>query len=205
METYHTFVLFFPFPSVVLRSCTCRRSWKLRRPKSAPTEAPLSYRKHCPGNASSVVSPCIKWLCNIALCHHVTHLHNLCLAASFVHKNSFSTTAVLCELTSQRRVCLKETGAKTEHFRQEGVYRAAVLDSMRYVCWALMHVNKPIWVADSKETDEQLSPLNRDCFIATYKFLILRVNTILTRSKLFVNQFKILVVKNKNSIKLTHC
>ena len=45
---------FFP-PFSILYSCTCKRL-TLKRLKSAPTEAPLSHRKHCSWNASSVVN-----------------------------------------------------------------------------------------------------------------------------------------------------
>ena len=55
-------------------SCACKiNSWS-----SAPTEAPLSHRKHCSSNASRVVPPLSQWLCDITLRHIVTHLHNLC-------------------------------------------------------------------------------------------------------------------------------
>ena len=35
----------------------CSSSWRWKRSKSAPTEAPLSHRKHCSWNASSVAPP----------------------------------------------------------------------------------------------------------------------------------------------------
>ena len=39
--------------------------WKWKRSKSAPTEAPVSHRKHCSWNTSSVVPHLILWLCDI--------------------------------------------------------------------------------------------------------------------------------------------
>ena len=50
-------------------------------------QAPLSHRKHCSRNASSVVPPLITWLCDITLCHRVTHLHNQFPAATLAYKN----------------------------------------------------------------------------------------------------------------------
>lgn len=58
----HTFWLFSfpPFLSVwSICPCAQRRSWKLKRSKSAPMGSPLSHRKHCSWNTSSVVSPSI--------------------------------------------------------------------------------------------------------------------------------------------------
>ena len=48
---------------------------KDKKKKSAPT----SNRKQCSWKASSVAPPLIRWLCDITLCHHVTHLHYLFL------------------------------------------------------------------------------------------------------------------------------
>ena len=103
------------------------RHWKLKRSNSAPAEAPLSHRKHCSWNASSVISLYISWLCDITLCHHVTHLYNLSLPASLAPKNWFSQGALLM-LAEPGQVCaswpirthwvfrrgglLKETGGK---------------------------------------------------------------------------------------------
>ena len=47
-------------------------------------EAPVSHGKHCSWSALSIVPPYIQWLCDITLCHHVTQLHNICLAASLI-------------------------------------------------------------------------------------------------------------------------
>ena len=49
----------------------------LKRSRSAPTDAPLSRRKHCSWNASSAVPLLLPWLCDITMPQHVTHLHNL--------------------------------------------------------------------------------------------------------------------------------
>ena len=40
---------------------------KLKSSKSPPIEPPLSHRKHCSRNASSVAPPLIPWLCDITL------------------------------------------------------------------------------------------------------------------------------------------
>ena len=94
------FFMFFPLLHCVLYVCICC-ACKRVRVKSAPTESPLSHRKHCSWNASSVVSPLILWLCDITLCHRVTYLHNLCLASSFTSKNTFCTAALLVVLLGQ--------------------------------------------------------------------------------------------------------
>ena len=52
-EIYYA-LSFLSFPPVFyICSCICKWSWKLKK----STEAPLSHRKHCSWNASSVVSP----------------------------------------------------------------------------------------------------------------------------------------------------
>ena len=48
-------------------SSSSKRSWMSKRPKSKATGAPLSHRKHCSWNTSSVVLPLIPWLCDIAV------------------------------------------------------------------------------------------------------------------------------------------
>ena len=53
-----------------------------------------SHRKHRTWNASSVVPLLILWFCDVTLRHHVTHFHNLCLAACLAHKNWLSTAAL---------------------------------------------------------------------------------------------------------------
>ena len=65
-------ILVFHFLQCFTGSCGGKRSWKLKRSKSAPTGAPLSHRKHCSWNASSVLQPFILWLCDITLLHRVT-------------------------------------------------------------------------------------------------------------------------------------
>ena len=79
----------------------------------APTEAPLSNRKHRSSNASSVAPPLIPCLCDITLCHRVTRLR---LVASLA-----SSGSGVCKLTNQRRGGrgLKETVAETEHLWHE--------------------------------------------------------------------------------------
>ena len=67
-----------------------KRSWKF-----TPREAPLSHRKHCFWNASSVVPPLTLCFCDITFGHPVTLLLNLCWAASLARKNWFSTAALL--------------------------------------------------------------------------------------------------------------
>ena len=57
--------LFFSFPSV-------EKFWKLKRSKSAQTEAPLSHGKHSSWNALPVVPPLNLRLCDITLHHRVT-------------------------------------------------------------------------------------------------------------------------------------
>ena len=127
------FDFFFSF-DVFMGSCACKRSWRLKRSKSAPTEAPLSHRKQSSWNTSSVVQPLIVWLCYITVHHHVTHLHEVFPVASLARKNWFSTAALsLLAVSAQacvswpirtylvfRKGGLKETGAKTERFRQRG-------------------------------------------------------------------------------------
>ena len=50
--------------------CSCQRCWKLKRSKSAPTEAPLSHRKHCSMNAS--------------LCHQADFVTSLYVIVTFL-------------------------------------------------------------------------------------------------------------------------
>ena len=112
-ETYYAFS-FFSFPSVFYRSKT---SWKLKGSKSAPTEALLSHRKCCSWNTSSVVLPLTLWLSDITPCHNVTHLHDLCPAASLARKHSYSVVVTcaglgVCELTNQKRLGIQEGGLK---------------------------------------------------------------------------------------------
>ena len=64
------FVFFLPFPC-----CACKISGKLKRSKSAPTEAPVSHRKHCSWNAHQW--PCL-YFHDITLSHYVTHLCRFC-------------------------------------------------------------------------------------------------------------------------------
>ena len=95
---------------------------KYNKQKSAPTEAPLSHRKHHSLNASSVVPPLIPWLCDITLQQHVAQLSNLCRAASSAHVVIGSDAGSgVWELTNQSRpviqegsLFLKETGANDE-------------------------------------------------------------------------------------------
>ena len=123
------FVLSFPFFQCVyvlvnVNVKECKRFCKLKRPKSTP---PLSHRKHCSWNASSVVPPLIPWLCAITLCHRAIQSGYLCLAAILAHKIWFSTAPLLlsvvlaqaCVSWPIRADCvfvrrgLKKTGAKT--------------------------------------------------------------------------------------------
>ena len=77
------FFCIFPFlQRIIQRSCACKISRKWKRWKTGPTEIPLSHKKHCFLNASSVVPPLIEWLGDMTLCQHVIHSHNLCLADS---------------------------------------------------------------------------------------------------------------------------
>ena len=80
-ETCYAFLSFS-----VSHSSSCKRSWK-----SAPTDTPLSHRKHCPWN----VSPLTLCLSDITLCHRVTNLHIFCLTASLACKNWLSAAALL--------------------------------------------------------------------------------------------------------------
>ena len=97
--------------------------------KFATTEAPLSHRSHCSLNASSV--PCF---CDMAPRQWVTHLHHTWLAARLTSENWLSNAAML-SLAVPAQACvswpirvdwvfrrrgLKETGDKTERFRQRG-------------------------------------------------------------------------------------
>ena len=115
-ENLSLFLNVFPLFQLVLCSCAYEKSWKiLKRSESAPTDAPLSYRKHCSWNASSAVLPLIPRLCDITLRHHVTNPHHLCPVASLARMNWFSTGvrvssvgvggagSGMCELTNQRR------------------------------------------------------------------------------------------------------
>ena len=134
------FSLLLPFLQYFICSYGCKTSWKLKRSKLAPTEAPLSHGKHCYLNASSVAPPLVPWLPDIILCHRVAHLHNLCLVACLAWWDWFSTAALLllkavesgvCELTNQNRPNIKEEGLKeTGAIQTEDEYSAAV-DSMR--------------------------------------------------------------------------
>ena len=121
-------MLFSPFCSV------CKRSWKLQKSRSAPTEVCVSHIKYCSWNTSPVIPPSILWLCDITLCHHVTHLHHLCLKTGLAPYNWFSAAA-LSLLAVMGQACVswpiradwefgkggfKETGAKTQLFKQRG-------------------------------------------------------------------------------------
>ena len=90
-KTCFAFFFFPPLSVCVLHMFLCMlKILKVKKVKACTNFFLLSYRKHCSWNASSVAPPLILWLCDIELHHHVTHLHNLCLAC----KNWFSTTAV---------------------------------------------------------------------------------------------------------------
>ena len=119
-------LLIFSLPSSILYTvCFAgKRPWELRR----STEAPLSHRNQCSWNASSELPPpLIPWLCDITLRHTFA---NHCPTASL--KNWFSTAALfMLAVLGQacvswpirggwvfRRRSLKETGAKTDGFRQ---------------------------------------------------------------------------------------
>ena len=107
-------------------SCACKQYHNLK--------GPLSNRKHWYWDASSAALPIVLWLCHITLRHHVTHLQELCQAASLARKDRFGTAALLLSLCWVRRVwadqleptgysgqgVLKGTGAKTWHFRKRG-------------------------------------------------------------------------------------
>lgn len=123
---------------------TWKRSWKLKRSTSPPTEALLSYRKRCSWSAwdaSSVVTPLNLWLCD-TLRQHVTHLHTLCLV-QWKDQPGCSGVAVsgagsgICQRTNQSR--LKETGAETVYFRQRGEYSDVALDNMTKLVCVLEH------------------------------------------------------------------
>ena len=135
----------------VLCRFLCKRSWKLKRSKPAPSEAPLSHRKHCSWNTSSVVPLYSVTLWHRSSCHHVTHLHNFRLAASLARGNWFSSAALmLLAVLGQacvgwpirrnwvfRRGGLKGTGAKTERLQLQ--HGTAWEDQC--VFWALVCVN----------------------------------------------------------------
>ena len=150
----------FSFPSVCyLCSCACKmyKVLKVRKAKVHTNRSSSLPLNHCTWNTSLAVPPLIPWLCDVTLCHHITHLHYLCVAASLAHENYFNTAALwLLAVLGQacvswpiredwvfKRGGLKEIGAKTERFSQRGEYRAAALDSMRnwHVLWALKHVH----------------------------------------------------------------
>ena len=142
-DTHRNYAFLFSFPS-----CACKRSWNLKKKKVK--QAPLSYRKRCSWNASSVVSPLILWLCDITLHHHVTHLHDKSLIAHLGCKYWFSAAALLllglltqaCVSWPIRRDLgirvawlLKETGAKT----------VLKLDSVRKLtCFQSIKTRKPV-------------------------------------------------------------
>ena len=88
-----------------------KRCYKLKRQKSAPTEAYLSHRRRCSWNTSSVVPLLIMWLLYITPCHHGIHLHNSC-----------QTATLACESWCiEFLLSIWEKGpwrATTEHFRQ---------------------------------------------------------------------------------------
>ena len=60
-----TYYAFYHFPVLQCFICSCAflklTFLNLKRPKSASTKAPLSYRKHCSWNASSVAPPVTLW------------------------------------------------------------------------------------------------------------------------------------------------
>ena len=66
---------------------------EVKKAKVHTKEAPLSHRKRCSWNASSVVSPII--LGHYVTSHRVTMSLNWCLAAGLAHENSFSAAALL--------------------------------------------------------------------------------------------------------------
>ena len=86
-------------------------SFKLNWPKPAPTEAPLSHRKHCSWNASSPSSPLIMLFCESCISH------KLCPEASKNSVNHSCSVVIsgvgsdMCELTNQR-LCIQEGGLK---------------------------------------------------------------------------------------------
>ena len=91
-DTYHAFLVFQWLINILVH---VKRSWKLKMWKSAPTEAPLSHRKHRSWNASSVALPLIPRLCDITVHHGVTRLQSWWLAASLARENWFSPATLL--------------------------------------------------------------------------------------------------------------
>lgn len=55
----HCLLCFCFFP--LFQCFICKRSWKLKRPASAPTENPLPHRKHCSWWTSSVIPLLSVW------------------------------------------------------------------------------------------------------------------------------------------------
>ena len=126
------FLILLPFLQCYICFCACKWSWKLKRSKSAPTGGPLSHRKLCPLNTSSGAPPWILGSCDIILCHHVKHLHNVDLAQLLYCCWRCWLRHVWADQSRAdwvfRRRGLKETGAKTDC--------AAAMDSMRkLVCF----------------------------------------------------------------------
>ena len=159
IETYYAF-FFFPISFSVYLFLQKILKIKKKSSKSTPTEAPLSHSKHCSWNASSVVPPLILWICDITLCHRVTHLYNLCPAASLACKNWFSTAALLLSAVLAqacwswpiredwlfRRRSLKETVAKTERFRQKGNTELQQWSTRKPKCFVSSNGRKPVLV-----------------------------------------------------------
>ena len=120
---------------------------------SVVTEAPLSHRKHCSLNASSVVLPLILWLCDITLCHHVTHLHNWCtiwlivrhLRIDLIQLHLLGAGLGMCELTNQRILGIYEAGALKRQERKQTGWNAVLLNWTVWqnwcIFWTLKHVN----------------------------------------------------------------
>ena len=104
-----------------LCSCACKRSWKLKRLKPAPTEAPLSHRKRCSWNTSSVVPPLIPWLGDTkSQCHTFASFY---LAASLAYHDWFSTAALLLLLAVLGQACVSWPVRAEWVFQAEGAFK----------------------------------------------------------------------------------
>lgn len=83
IETYYAFLCVSLFLSALFGCHACKTSWKLKM-------APLSDRKRLP--LSTIIL--VLWLCDIALHHRVTHIHNWCLVGNLACENWFSAAAL---------------------------------------------------------------------------------------------------------------
>ena len=100
-DTYYAFFVLFHSIGVLNMFLYMKNILKVKT--VSPTIAPLFHKKHCTWNASSVFPALILSLGDIALRHHVTHLHNLCLAVSFAQKKKkrFNAAVLLLVVLAQ--------------------------------------------------------------------------------------------------------